>query len=138
MVMAMKLAIAAAAIASVTPMHNANVAPDATSSCAANQVCMYSDKGFTGQIYHLVGGNQDADLRNNPCSGCKSSTDSGSNNTWNDMVSSIYNRTGESYCFYKDSSFRPVGDPIVVVNANGTRDLKGDPANDQITSVRPC
>ena len=105
----------------------------AASDCARGSFCFWVDANYSGARYNL-GTGRNANLQGNPCGGCRSSTNSGANGTWNDMASSWYNRTSAPVCLYTNAnytgSFTKIGAGAALSYSSVW--------NDRMSSVRPA
>ncbi|WP_433790031.1 peptidase inhibitor family I36 protein [Actinoplanes sp. CA-252034] len=106
----------------------------AAGDCANGSLCFWVDSNYSGARYNL-GAGRNANLQNNPCGGCRSSTNSGANGTWNDMASSWYNRTSTPVCVYANPNYG--GSTSLRVEPGQARSFNST-WNDRMTSVRPA
>ncbi|WP_218163282.1 peptidase inhibitor family I36 protein [Actinoplanes philippinensis] len=102
--------------------------------CASGSFCFWVDSNYSGPRYNL-GAGSNANLQNNPCGGCRSSTNSGANGTWNDMASSWYNRTSKPVCVFANPGYG--GSAPLRIEA-GQRVSFNATWNDRMSSVRPA
>jgi hypothetical protein len=103
-------------------------------TCPEGFLCLFEHRDFAGQMLALPAGST-ANLHQYPCSGCRSSRHSGSNDTWGDMLSSWENKTNVTYAqFYNVEMTYYTGYyfvPRLSVAYVGTG------LNDEISALRP-
>lgn len=113
-------ALAMAAPAAAAPQVRAPI------PCPANDVCMYENVDFGGQIYKLH--TEDKKFSDNLCPDCHPP------GNWDNRMSSIINNKSTRYCFYEKDNFG--GADIKVEGHQRMRSLPG--FNDKISSARSC
>jgi hypothetical protein len=94
-----------------------------SADCPANRFCVWTNATYTGRFAYFSVGS--ADLRT-PIGGY----------VFNNRISSLWNRTGQSWCLFDDPGYGP---PRFVQSAGGFRaNLAIDGFNDKASSLRAC
>jgi hypothetical protein len=103
------------------------------SACPPGFVCLYQNANRGGTMLALAGGISIADMRTIRCPGCTDGSH-GNDGTFDDQTSALENRSGRRYCWYAEPFFRGVahtiGDVVITIFP--------EPANDTLSSIRPC